>query len=256
MKKLAIIGIGIVGLMACKKEYDSIYNFSNKDNTAKVKLVHALTNATYSSKGTATAPLQIFINGNKLTGNNITAGTGVFPNLEFALVPSGSVELKAIIPKTDTTAEAEAMKKTVTLENGQTYSVFIADTIPTATAFIVKEDLTAVADSGKYFVRYVNLTAKSTGYDFLNASDKDTFMIFNNQPYLSASAWQQMNVATGARAFVMRRTGNNANVISFSFTPTAGRMFTIFSYGVDDVKTGFKTPRAASYTTRFQTYQY
>jgi hypothetical protein len=253
MKKLAIF-ICIAGLVSCKKEYDSIYTYADKENTAKVKFVHALTNAMYSPKATATAPMQLYLGGTKITGANITAGAGVFPGLEWSLVSSGTLEFKALIPKTDTTAEQEAVKTQITLEAGQTYSLFVTDTLPTATVLLVKdEQLNAVADSGKYFIRYINLTPKSTGYDFYSTSDLQT--VFTNVPYKGATEYKQLFVGTAARSLAIRKTGTTTNLLTSSLTPVAGRMYTVFSWGIDG-GTGLRAIKAATYTSRFQTYTY
>ncbi len=86
MKRLALFILIAAAAVGCKKEYKSIYTFVDKTNKAKVKFVHTGPNA-YPLPATARRSLQLYVNGNKITGatNVISYGGGVFPGLEYSL---------------------------------------------------------------------------------------------------------------------------------------------------------------------------
>jgi len=252
MKKTSIFFLFafVVALVACKKEYNSIYTFSDRTNKAAIKVVHALTNALATPTSTTQAGLQVYINDVKLTGTNVTFGGGVFPGLEYALVPSGTVNAKVVIPASSTNAEITVINNApLTLEANQTYTAFITDTIPNASIFTIKEDFSPVADSGKYFVRLVNATPKSTGYDLFSVTDNMT--VATNVQYKSASPYVQIFAGSGARTFAIRKTGTTTNLATVAVTPTARRMYTFFSYGIDG-GTGIRAPKLQFFTARFQ----
>ena len=129
------------------------------------------------------------------------------------------------------------------------YTAFLTDTMPTASIFLVEDNLTPYADSGKYFVRFVNVTPKSGAYDLFSTSDAGT--IAYSVGYKNASNFVQLPVGTGARSFAVRKPGNPTNIATTSITPIAGRMYTIFSYGIAD-GTGIRIPRLTFFTSRFQ----
>ncbi|HKP32462.1 MAG TPA: DUF4397 domain-containing protein [Chitinophagaceae bacterium] len=249
MKKVFIF-LSLVAFMGCKKDYKSIYSFPVTEDKASIKIVHALANAFATPTSTAQSGLQVYINDVKVTGNAVTFGGGVFPGLEYALVPSGTVNAKVVIPAGATNAEIVAVNNApLTLEAGQTYTAFITDTIPNASIFTIKEDFSPVADSGKYFVRLVNATPKSAGYDLYAVTDAVT--IASNVQYKSASPYVQIFAGTGARTFAIRKPGTTTNIATVAITPTARRMYTIFSYGIDG-GTGARAPKLQFFTARFQ----
>ncbi|HYF30077.1 MAG TPA: DUF4397 domain-containing protein [Chitinophagaceae bacterium] len=249
MKKIFFFAF-ITALMACEKEYDSIYTFPPSEGKANVKFIHALPNVFPATSTTAQAGLQVYLNDVKVTGNNITYGGGVFPGLEYAQVPAGNLTLKAVVPATATAPEVVAVTGPVEFTAGKTYSVFLADTLPTPTIFRIEEDFAPQADSGKYFVRLVNLTPKSGAYDLYGITDAT--IVIPNVAYKTATPFVQVQVGSGARQFTIRKVGSNVNIgTPVSITPVAGRMYTIFSYGIDG-GTGARIPRLAFFTSRFQ----
>src|SRR5215211_6665762 len=86
MKKIFIF-LSVVALVGCKREFDSIYTFPTTADKATIKVVHALSNAFATPASTTQAGLQFYVNDIKLTGTAVTFGGGVFPGLEYALVP-------------------------------------------------------------------------------------------------------------------------------------------------------------------------
>ncbi|MEO5647796.1 MAG: DUF4397 domain-containing protein [Chitinophagaceae bacterium] len=234
----------------CKKELKTTYTFANTNNNAFLKIIHTVPNALATPTSTAVSALNVYFNNSKLNGTAITYG-GVFPALEFASVPAGaSSNISAKIPAGTSNPEIPVVDKTLALEAGKIYSAFITDTLPTADIFLIEETLTAVADPGKYFVRFVNASPKSAGYDLFAVTD--AVIAFTDIKYKTASGFMQFNAETGARTFAVRRTGVTTNLITTAITPVAGRMYTIFSYGIDGVTTGIKAVKATFYTTRFQ----
>lgn len=248
MKNIFILLFITAALASCEKEYRSIYTHPPTDGKANVKLIHTLTNALVPA-GNAQAGLQVYLNDAKLTGNNITFGGGVFPGLEYSLVPAGTLNIKAVIPASGTTPETVAATGQVDLAAGKTYSIFVTDTLPAASFVRIEDDLSPVADSGKYFVRLVNLTPKSGAYDLYSVTD--AMMVAPNVAYKSASPFVQVPAGTGSRTFAIRKVGSTTNVKTVAITPVAGRMYTIFSYGIDG-GTGVRAPNGTFYTSRFQ----
>ncbi|WP_276485480.1 DUF4397 domain-containing protein [Paraflavitalea pollutisoli] len=252
MKKLSIFIVLAATLVACKKEYKSIYSFEDKTNKAKVKFVHALVNAYPLPDTAAQAGLQLYLNGEKLTGaTNVTYGTGVFPSLEYTMVPAGDNKLKVVIPVGAKNAEIPVFEGPLVLEDQQTYTAFITDSLPNSSIFLIKENFSQFADSGKYFVRVINLMPNAA-IDLYGTTDQT--MIATNIAYKGSTEFIQVNVGTGARAFQARMVGTNLTATA-SITPVAGRMYTIFSYGVAG-KGGTRAPKLGFYTSRFQTYQF
>ncbi len=250
MKKILILLSVVVALAGCKKTYKSIYTFPETEGKASIKVVHALTNAFATPSSTAQSGLQVYINDVKLTGTAVTFGGGVFPGLEYALVPSGTVNAKVVIPSGTTNPEIVVVNNApLTLEANQTYTAFITDTIPTASIFTIKEDFSPVADSGKYFVRLVNASPKSAGYDLYSVTDAVT--VASNIQYKSASPYVQIFAGSGARTFAIRKPGSTTNIATVAITPTARRMYTFFSYGIDGA-TGARAPKLQFFTARFQ----
>lgn len=249
MKKIFLFLFITAALTACKKKYESIYSFPPSAGKANVKVIHALPNIFPVGSTTAQAGLQIYVNGGKLTGTAITYGGGVFPGLEYAQVPAGNVTVKAAVAATATAPEIVAFTGNLDLAAGKTYSLFVADTMPTASILRIEEDFSLQADSGKYFVRLVNLTARTTAYDLYGVTD--AAMTVPNVAYKTASPWVQVFVGSGARTFAIRKPGSTTNVATIAITPVAGRMYTVFSYGIDG-GTGARVPRVTFFTSRFQ----
>ncbi|MBC7936167.1 MAG: DUF4397 domain-containing protein [Rhizobacter sp.] len=252
MKIKFLIAICIsFAFFGCKKEVKTTYTFDDTSDKAYLKVIHVVSNALVTPTSAAIAPVNVYLDGEKINGTPVTAGSGVYPGLEFAAVKSGAaVSMNVKMFTGATTPEVDILTKSISLEKGGLYSAFLTDTIPTADVLLVKEDLSAVADSGKYFIRFVNLTPLSAGYDLYATTD--LAMAFTNVPYKTASPFIQLPVGSGARSFGIRRTGVATNLATASVTPVAGRMYTIISYGIDG-GTGVRVVKPAFYTTRFQT---
>lgn len=255
MKKLAIIILSAATLTAaCKKEYDSVYSFEDKSGKAKVKFVHALVNA-YPLPDTASqGGLQLFLNGTKISGSNVTYGGGVFPGLEYSMLPAGNNTLKAVIPAgSKNPDEATVLDAPLNLSDGKTYTAFIVDSLPNSSLLLVEDDFSPVADSGKYFVRLVNLSPNADSIALY--STPETSKLDSNITYKKVGGWKQSFVGSGARAFGVRIKSATTNLISINITPVQGRMYTILFYGVLG-KGGTRAPKLAFYTSRFQTYDF
>ena len=253
MKRI-IYFIIAVSLFSCKKEYKSIYEFEDKSGKAYLKVVHTVTNALITPTSTSQAGLQVYLGSDKLTASNVTFGGGVFPGLEYALVPVSNTTIKAVIPAGASNPEIPVLNTSISLAEKKIYTAFISDTIPDVSVVLVEDDLTPKADSGKYFVRFVNLMTKSTPCDLYGTTDAVT--IVSNIAYKSASSFTQIFAGTGARSFAVRKTGTTTNIATVSITPIAGRMYTIFSYGIDGFATGVRSPKLTFFTSRFQTSGY
>jgi hypothetical protein len=245
----------LVLIFSCKREVKSIYSFADTNNKAYLKVINTIPNALALPSSSSLSSLAFYFNNNKLSGSNISYG-GVFPGLEFASVDAGASSLfLGKILATTTTPDKDVVTKNLNLEAGGIYSAFLLDTVPTADVFLIKENLSAVADTGgvggfgKYFVRLVNATPLSLGYDLFASSDNTTPI--TNVAYKTASNFIQLDVATGPRAFTIRKAGTTISIGTTSITPVKGRMYTIFSYGIEG-GTGLRVTRATFYTTRFQ----
>jgi hypothetical protein len=250
MKKIFLLLFITAALAGCEKEYKSIYTFPPSADKANVKFVHTVPNAFVPGSTTTRTGLQMYINDTKITGSAITFGGGVFPGLEYSQVPAGTVTVKAVIPASGTTPESVAATGSIDIAAGKTYSIFVADTLPTATIVRIEDDLSAKADSGKYFVRFVNMTSKSGAYDLYSTTE--SVIAVPNIAYKAASGFVQQNVGTGARAFVIRKVGSTTNIgTAVSVTPVPGRKYTFVSFGIDGGTT-VRAPGLAFYTSDFQ----
>lgn len=254
MKRLALFILIAAAAVGCKKEYKSIYTFVDKTNKAKVKFVHTVANA-YPLPDTVTqGGLQLYVNGNKITGaTNVTYGGGVFPGLEYSLVPAGDVNLKAVIPAGTNNPAIPVLDATLKVEDQKTYTAFMVDSLPTTSVFLIEEKFSQIADSGKYFIRLVNATMGAPALDLYGTTDAT--LMASAIPYKAASEFKQIFVGTGARAFALRLPGSTVNLGTSSITPVAGRMYTLLTYGVIG-KGGTRNPRITFYTSRFQTYEF
>jgi hypothetical protein len=253
MKKYLISIIIAIGFLSCKKEYDSIYEFEDKAGKSYLKLVHTVTNALATPTATAQAGLQVYLNDAKLTGSAITFGGGVFPGLEYALVPASSTTLKAVIPAGTSNSEISVFNGSIALTEKKNYTAFITDTLPATSLFLIEDDLSPIADAGKYFVRFVNVTPKSSAYDLYSTADATT--VASNISYKAASSFMQLQVGSGSRTFAVRKPGTTTDIVTVGITPIAGRMYTIFSYGIDG-GSGLRAPKVTFFTSRFQTSGY
>ncbi len=254
MKRLALFILIAAAAVGCKKEYKSIYTFVDKTNKAKVKFVHTVPNAYPLPDTAAQGGLQLYVNGNKITGaTNVTYGGGVFPGLEYSLVPAGDINLKAVIPAGTNNPAIPVLDATLKVGDQKTYTAFITDSLPTTSVFLVEENFSQVADSGMYFVRLVNVTMGAPALDLYGTSD--AMVIASSVPYKAASDFKKVFVGAGARAFALRLAGGTTNLATASITPVAGRMYTLLTYGVIN-KGGTRSPRLTFYTSRFQTYEF
>jgi hypothetical protein len=91
------------------------------------------------------------------------------------------------------------------------------------------------------------------GIDLYGTSDAAT--IVTNIPYKGVSEFKQVLVGSGSRSFAVRITGVTTTQATVSIAPVAGRMYTVFAYGVMG-KGGTRAPKATFYTSRFQTYEF
>jgi hypothetical protein len=245
----------LITILSCKREPVSIYTYEDTNNKALLKVINTIPNALALPSSTSLSSLAFYYNANKLSGTNIGSG-GVFPALEFASVNAGASNFfLAKILATPTSPEKDVTTKTLNLEANGIYSAFLVDSLPNTDVFLIKENLKAIADTigagfaGKYFVRLVNATPLSAGYDLFSSSDNVTPI--TNIGYKAASDFVQLNVATGPRAFTIRKAGTTTSIGTTSITPVKGRMYTIFTYGIEG-GTGIRATKVTFYTTRFQ----
>lgn len=254
MKRILLFTF-IIGLLGCKRDHDTIYNFVDLSDKANIKFVHVVTNAFATPAATVQAGLQVYANNTKVTATNLAFG-GVFPSLEFSKIKIGSASLKVVIPAGSLNQEILIKDSTLTdLQKDSTYTVFITDTLPQTSFVVVKENLAPIADSGKCFVRLINLTQKSAGYNLLDTAGGGT-IVAPDVKYKTVSAYQQVFVASGGKRFWIRKPSTTTNLLSIDMTPVAGRMYTFFCYGTDGVTTGSRAIKATFMTSRFQTMLY
>lgn len=256
MRYLTIILL-FTGLFACKREFDPLYDYKDITNTANVKIVHSLSNAFATPTATAQSGLQVYYNNQKLTGTNINYG-GVFPVLEYAKLPAGNISFKWVMPAGASNPETAMKDTTVTLQADQTYTLFLIDTLPDPHVMAVlekPEDLKAVADSGKFFVRLVHLTTSAPGFDLIDSVKNSNTTLFTNVGYGTVSPYIQYNVGSAAKKFLLRNNGATTNLVTVDWTPVAGRVYTFYTMGIGGL-TGARAPKMTFVTTRFQTMIY
>jgi hypothetical protein len=255
MKKLALFLLIAAAAAGCKKEYKSIYTFTDKTNKAKVKFVHTVVNAYPLPDTVAQSSLQLYVNDQKVTGTaNFTYGGGVFPSLEYSMLPAGDNTIKAMIPERTGIPAITVLNSTpFKLEDHQTYTAFITDSIPNTSVFLIKEDFSPKADSGKYFVRLVNVAMNSSPLEFYAVTDATS--LATGVTNKTATPFVQVPVGTSTRTFAVRLPSSTSNLASVALTPVAGRMYTFITYGVQG-KTGTRIGKLTFYTSRFQTYDF
>jgi hypothetical protein len=256
MKKILFVLLVAASAVACKKEYKSVYTYEDKTNKAKVKFVHTVINAFALPDTAAQSALQVYINDTKITGTSTPLfgyGGNVFPNLEYTMLPAGDLSLKAIIAERPNIPAIPVLNTTIKLEDQQTYTVFLTDSLPTVSTFVIKEDFTQKADSGKYYVRLANMAMNSSPYEFYAVTD--AVSLNTGVTNKTVTEFKQVNVGTGLRSFAIRLPGQTTNLASLTLTPVAGRMYTFVAFGVQG-KGGARIGKLTYYTSRFQTYSF
>ncbi len=237
---------------ACKKNDDLLdenerHNLYNSKTDAQVKFINAYPMATPAavtlSSAAASGPgFRIFVDGVKIDGSSNTSSTinvlfygNNFPaTINYATIPQGLKNFKFVINRLTSgnfapIAGDEVFNTSRTLVAGKKYSMFLTDTIPNPSVFMV-EDNFREPQPEIYGIRYINLTQDiNARYDLESARHGK---VFTNVAYKEVKDFTYL-IRTGLTDTFYLKTAGTNTILSQVNTFTAGsqRVYTFYSRG-------------------------
>lgn len=234
-------------LMACGDAHNYYANITPATG-GRVKFLHTAADA---------PAIDIYANDAKINGAVPTAANlpvavsylGLFPSVDYAVIPAGSPTFKVIDPATTTTVLTGALP----IEDGKYYSVFAIGTAPTYSVLALNDNLD-VADPTKTYIRFINLISNTptagmeVGITQIGSGDA----IYTGVGYKGGKPefLGITPVASGGTAytFELRNSGSKTVIKTLSLSPAAGRIYTIYAMGI--VGNTAKAPTLAFYTNK------
>ncbi len=150
-------------------------------------------------------------------GPDSVASGGLFPALDYAVVPAGTVKYSIRPPSSSTIT----LQSDLNLTNGSYYSLIAYDTVGAQKFLLVNDDRTAVKDTSKAYVKIVNVVnGAPAGYDFyfkrqgIAANLVATVKGFDASSYIEIAPYPLTNTANDS--LYVRPAGGTANVFSLS----------------------------------------
>ena len=204
---------------------------------ARVKFVQTCSNC---------PSVQVKVGGKLVTGAAL-AYNGTFPSVGYAVFPAGDVSYEFV--RSDSGSLVLGGKVTTT--DGKYYTVFLNDTVPTQTAFVTEDDVTAAKEDTLARIRFVHgLTGKTKDtLEFVRKTDAK--VLFSGITFGKSTAFT-VNQGNTPDSFFVRKSGSTTaypGLGSSIGTWSQGRTYTIYARGVSG-KTGTPAPGMTFYTNR------
>ncbi len=244
MKRILItVVVCLVVLSACKKNNlndTNVWRF-NADTSAFVKFVNSYTALTPSIATPANGPgIDFYINNVKMNATILTYGT-FFPNTSggasFAAVPSGPVEIKAVLSRplggglpSDTIAKGNFI-----LGPGVSHSVILVDPLPNPTPanpiLMVHQEAVKMPAYGTFKFRLMNMVATTEVYELFNSTTST--ILTAPIPFKNFSNWIELPVpTTGTQGYQIRLAGTTTVMASITaFSASNQRSYTFWARG-------------------------
>ncbi len=247
MKKylLPIVAIAIFGVVGCEKAGLSLTEYSLPTGKAFVR---------FALLSPGTPAVMIKANEIKINGTNTSGSGGFFPATatfpDYAAVDPGAV-LKLALPNLGTSNDSVVLfNSSIGVQAGKFYSVTLADTNSTRTAFATEDVFNQQVDSF-INIRLINACVGSTlnliRVDSANGTDVVRDTLARNIPYKGTSGFIRCRALT-TRPFIrirVVRTDGRPLVAGVGLTPPQTAA-TAFRRSVTCYATGFDNGLATS----------
>ena len=181
-------------------------------------------NISFTHAAASQPSVYIFVDGTSVTGSTALLYS------QFTQYYSADVGSRLITTTIGGSSSSTLASKTVTLEENQIYSVFVANKYTdkdSITNILVKDTLTAPT-TGKAKVRFVQLSPGTGAYDVYKAGVSAP--LFTNKKFSSVSSY--MEVDPGTVKFSVREAGLTTDAAITGDVPvTAGGFYTVILSG-------------------------
>jgi hypothetical protein len=133
---------------------------------ARVKFLHAVQGG---------PPVVVFANGKKWSARLNTIANGpdslvygdIYPSADYSVFAPGEANFELKTPASATPAAVSVLTGKASLENGKYYTVIAADTALKPRLVTIQDDRSAIKNSIKTYLRFVNLVAGAPTYDII-----------------------------------------------------------------------------------------
>lgn len=198
----ALLFVLFVSLTSCSKEEDPA-------PTARVLVVHASPNA---------PGVDLLVDNNKVNSSALT-----FPNnTGYLEVNAGRRNVKVNATGTSTTV----INADLDLVAGKNYSVFAANAVSAIEPVVLEDNLT-MPQAGKAHVRVVHLSPDAPAVNI--GVQGSSANLFSNLAFKGATAFTPVDA--GTYNLQIKVAANDAVVLTFPATLTAGKIYTVFARG-------------------------
>lgn len=211
----------LLGISSCEKNELNLSSPLANDNAAYLKIL-------WVSPSFNTQGVQVKIDDTRvsnLLGLGFTSttqyampfpggglNTGGNNKSDYLLVNAGELDVNISVPNKGTNTDSIVVHKTTfTAEKGKYYSITVCDSFPTATSFLLPDDVN-YADSGFNYLRFIN-TIPNVGanLDFVVTNTAGTDIVLaTNIPYKGSSGFVKIPWISGTNTFKLRKTGTTA----------------------------------------------
>lgn len=227
----------LVIIVSCGDKY-IIEGLGDVPSGARIKFVQACSNC---------PSMHVKVGGNIVTGTSL-AYNATFPSVGYAVFPAGEVNYQFVRSDSGTLV----LGGKITANDGKYYTVYLNDTLPTQTAFVIDDDdVNAVKEDTMARIKFVHvLTGKLK--DTLEIVRKiDSKVLFTGVTFGKSTAFT-VNQGNIPDSFFIRKAGTTTaypGLGSSISTWAKGRTYTIYARGVTG-KTGTPAPGLTFYTNR------
>ena len=220
-----LLSAGIIA--ACKKNTYKISERTEVSNSALVKIG-------FFAGSKNNPSMQMKVDGNRVSPSLIyntpfpggglnTLGSNHSDYLTFT---PGEHTISFSIPKVGTNIDSVAvLEKKFDLSTGK-QTIFLADSMPNITTYLVKDAADHPTDSGKVRVKFVNLLPNVAAIDFY----RNTELVAANVPFNGVAEYKDI-FAGNANFWILSAGTNDTLNTTRAINMGAGRIYTLFSRG-------------------------
>lgn len=220
-----LLGAGL--LAACQKNTYKITERTEVSNSALVKIgffAGSVLNPSMQLKvnGERVSPLLVYNTPFPGGGLN-TLGSNHSDYLTFT---PGEYTFSWSIPKVGTNVDSvSVLEEKITL-TATKQTIFVSDSIPKVTTYLVKDAVEHPTDSGRVRVKFVNLIPNVAAVDFY----RNTELIASNVPYKGVVEYK--DIFAGSVNYFVKEAGSATNLNAAKpINLAVGRIYTLFSRG-------------------------
>jgi hypothetical protein len=226
---LSLAFFTVVIINACKKNTLHTSERESTENKSFLRIAYLVPSVTNQG-------VQVKINDQRVSslltysfglpggGTNI----GGANSTDYLSVDPGQVKVGLSLPKAGTSTDSIALfNTTVTVEAGNRNTLYITDSFPAISSFIVP-DSAARPDSGFIQLRFVHAMPDIPAVDVY----KNSVLLFSNVPYKGSSTYTTTSV--GSDTFKIRTAGaapNAATIVTRVFATSNQKVYVFLSRG-------------------------